>query len=107
MPPKRWDRSMSELAALRVSRTLLLPDDVARLNELGAAPVFSVFQHVAGSPRGLTEHEAAERLQRFGANEPAGNRDAGLRVRVVAAVRSPFVALLAGLGVVFVLAADV
>lgn len=97
---------MSELAALRVSRTLLLPDDVARLNELGAAPVFSVFQHVAGSPRGLTEHEAAERLQRFGANEPAGNRDAVLRVRVVAAVRSPFVALLAGLGVVFVLAAD-
>ena len=30
-------------------------DDDARLRELADAPVFTVFQQLAGSPRGLTE----------------------------------------------------
>ena len=45
---------------------------VAGLQELADAPVFTVLQRLAGSPRGLTEAEAEaeERLLRFGQNEP-------------------------------------
>ena len=76
---------MTELAPARVSRTPLVGDDVDLLRKLGAAPVFTVFQHVAGSPRGLTEQEATDRLGRFGENEPAKTDD-GPWLRVLTAV---------------------
>lgn len=98
---------MNELVARRTSPRPLVGDDVDRLRELGAAPVFTVFQNVAGSPKGLTEQEAADRLRRFGENEPVHATDDGLWVRILTAIRSPFVALLAGLGVVFVVVGDV
>src|SRR6476659_2769352 len=97
---------MNELAAPPISRTPLVSADVVRLRDLVAAPVFTVFQHLAGSPRGLTEQEAADRLRQFGENGPAHDSDDGLWARVLTAVGSPFVALLAGLGVVFVIVGD-
>ncbi|HEX4253087.1 MAG TPA: magnesium-translocating P-type ATPase [Pseudonocardia sp.] len=77
--------------------------------ELAEAPVFTVFQRLGSTPAGLTESEAAER-QRRGDNalpEPGVTGSAtSPAARALAAVRSPFVALLAGLGVVFVLVGD-
>ena len=78
----------------------------ASLQELADAPVFTVFQRLAGSPRGLTEAEAEERLRRFGENEPFRVAEVGILARLNAALRSPFVALLAGLGAVLVLVGD-
>src|SRR6202790_4418182 len=80
--------------------------DNVRLAELADAPVFTVFQRLETSPRGLTEPEAADRLRRFGENEPFRAPDDGVAARVNGAVRSPFVALLAGLAVVFVVVGD-
>ncbi|WP_236788021.1 magnesium-translocating P-type ATPase [Amycolatopsis sp. GM8] len=82
------------------------PDGGARLRELAAAPVLSVFQMLAGSPKGLTEAEAAERLRRCGDNRLPTPAEAGVGVRARAAIASPFVALLTGLGVVFVVVGD-
>jgi Mg2+-importing ATPase len=92
-------------AGLNSRERLVLADD-ARLRELADVPVFTLFQRVASSPRGLTEPEAADRLRRFGDNAPFHAADDGLGVRIVAALRSPFVALLTGLGVVFVVVGD-
>jgi Mg2+-importing ATPase len=97
---------MNEVAAPRLSRTPPVLDDVDRLRELGAALVFTVFQKLEGSPLGLTEQEAADRLRRYGENKTVQAFDDGLWARVQAALRSPFVALLAGLGVVFIIARD-
>ena len=77
-----------------------------RLRELAGESVFTVFQRLASSPRGLTEAEAADRLRVFGDNEPFLATDDGLGARVLSAVRSPFVALLAGLAAVFILVGD-
>ena len=80
----------------------------ATSRELAEAPVFTVFQRLASVPAGLTESEAADRQRRRGDNalpEP-GVAPASVAARALAAVRSPFVALLAGLGVVFVLVGD-
>lgn len=74
--------------------------------ELGDAPVLTVFRQLASSPKGLTETEAADRLLGYGDNHLDPARDGVLR-RIWAAVRSPFVALLAGLGVVFAAVGDV
>ena len=76
------------------------------LQELADASVFTVFQRLAGSPRGLTEAAAEERLLRFGANEPPRVGEVGVLARLSAALRSPFVALLAGLGAVLVIVGD-
>src|ERR1700757_19780 len=81
-------------------------EGTAQLRELADAAVFTVFQRVASSPRGLTESDAAERLRNFGDNEPFRAKDEGTGARVVAAFRSPFVALLAALGVVFLVVGD-
>jgi P-type Mg2+ transporter len=97
---------MTETVAGLTSQELRDVADDARLRELAEAPVFTVFQRVATSPRGLTEPEAADRLRRFGDNEPFRAADDGVAARVVGAVRSPFVALLAGLAVVFVVVGD-
>lgn len=76
------------------------------LPELATLPSFQVFQRVGGSPRGLTETEAAERLRRFGENQEFRPGGDGLAASALAAVRSPFVALLAALAVVFVIVGD-
>ncbi|MDX1875440.1 magnesium-translocating P-type ATPase [Mycolicibacterium sp. 120266] len=76
------------------------------LPELATLPSFQVFQRVGGSPRGLTEAEAAERLRRFGENQEFRPGGDGLAASALAAVRSPFVALLAVLAVVFVIVGD-
>ncbi|WIX98794.1 magnesium-translocating P-type ATPase [Amycolatopsis mongoliensis] len=67
------------------------------------APALTVFRQCGSSPKGLTEAEAAERLARHGENRiDAG---AGPR-RLRDAARSPFVALLTGLALVFAALAD-
>ncbi|WP_232006035.1 magnesium-translocating P-type ATPase [Mycobacterium sp. 852013-50091_SCH5140682] len=85
----------------------VLDDQNHRLCELAAAPVLTVFHQVHSSPRGLTESEAADRLSRFGDNDPAPDDEDTAWTRVRTAVRSPFVALLAGLDVVFLLVRDI
>ena len=99
------DRNMTEQTAGLGSRHVGVGED-SRLRELAGLPVFTVFQQVASSPRGLTEQEAADRLRRFGDNESYRNPDEGLGTRTVTALRSPFVALLAGLDAVFVAVGD-
>jgi Mg2+-importing ATPase len=71
------------------------------LRELAEAPRLAVFGRLDASPRGLTEPEAAERLARYGDNVVDPPARLGAAGRVATAVRSPFVALLAALGVVF------
>jgi P-type Mg2+ transporter len=97
---------MTETAPAPTWQELRDVADDARLRELAEASAFTVFQQLASSPRGLTEPDAADRLRRFGDNEPFRAVDDGVAARVVAAVRSPFVMLLAGLGVVFVVVGD-
>jgi len=80
--------------------TFPLPD---RLRELAEAPVLPLFRTLDSTPKGLTETEAAARVERFGPNElpspPGANR---LRD----AVGSPFVALLSVLCLTFVIVGD-
>ncbi|UKD58153.1 magnesium-translocating P-type ATPase [Amycolatopsis sp. FU40] len=71
----------------------------------GDAPVLTLFRNLDSSPKGLTENEAAERSRRFGENRIDGTDRAP--VRVWAAARSPFVALLTALGVVFAGVGDI
>src|ERR1700676_4011380 len=80
--------------------------DNVRLAELADAPVFTVFQRLATSPRGLSEPEAADRLRRFGDNESFHATDDGVAPGNVAAAGEPFVALLGGLGLVFGVVGD-
>jgi P-type Mg2+ transporter len=74
---------------------------VAWLRELADAPRLAVFSRLGASPTGLTEAAAAERLARHGDNVVDPPARVGAVGLLVAALRSPFVALLAGLGVVF------
>ncbi|MGW4527531.1 magnesium-translocating P-type ATPase [Amycolatopsis sp. NPDC004378] len=74
--------------------------------ELGDAPVITVFRRLESSPKGLTEAEAADRLGRYGDNHLDPVVPAGAVRRAWTAARSPFVALLAGLGVVFAVVGD-
>ncbi|MCP2257386.1 Mg2+-importing ATPase [Streptoalloteichus tenebrarius] len=76
-----------------------------RLRELANAPVLTVFQRLASSPKGLTEADAADRLRHHGDNRPPAV-ETTVASRLGVAVRSPFVALLAALGVVFVVLGD-
>ncbi|MGW7536552.1 magnesium-translocating P-type ATPase [Amycolatopsis sp. NPDC054798] len=71
----------------------------------GDAPVLTLFRNLDSSPKGLTENEAAERLRSFGDNRIDGTLRAP--ARVWDAARSPFVALLTALGVVFAGVGDV
>ncbi|ORA59792.1 magnesium-translocating P-type ATPase [Mycobacteroides franklinii] len=84
----------------------MISDGCERLRELSAAPLPTVFDQVCGSPRGLTEAEAADRLHRFGPNSQTPARDDGFMTGVRTCLRSPFLALLAGLCLVFVLVGD-
>ncbi|ATY12668.1 magnesium-translocating P-type ATPase [Amycolatopsis sp. AA4] len=71
----------------------------------GDAPVLTLFRNLGSSPKGLTENEAAERLRRFGENRIGSTLQAP--VRVWTAARSPFVALLTALGLVFAGVGDI
>ncbi|WP_445183348.1 magnesium-translocating P-type ATPase [Pseudonocardia sp. Cha107L01] len=79
---------------------------VGRLRELADSPPLELFRCLSASPKGLTEAEAAVRLAGCGDNQMPAPAEAGLARRVVTAVRSPFVGLLAGLGVVFAALGD-
>ncbi|SEO44091.1 magnesium-translocating P-type ATPase [Amycolatopsis saalfeldensis] len=85
--------------------TLPAPGEVSPA-ALADAPVLTVFQRLASTPKGLTESEAADRLRRYGDNQVEGAAPLGLPGQAWAAVRSPFVALLTGLGVVFAVVGD-
>ncbi|HEX3781945.1 MAG TPA: magnesium-translocating P-type ATPase [Pseudonocardiaceae bacterium] len=65
-----------------------------------------LFRRVDGSPQGLTEQEASARLVRDGENRAAVRSPVRWPAMVRAAVASPFVALLLGLDLVFVLLGD-
>jgi Mg2+-importing ATPase len=79
---------------------------VGRLRELADSPPLELFCRLSASPKGLTEAEAAVRLAGCGDNDMPAAADASPVRRVVTAVRSPFVGLLAGLGVVFAALGD-
>lgn len=96
---------MTSLPASRMRHGSSLGDDTI-LRELAMAPILTVFQRLGGSPKGLTESEAEERLRGLGENRVAVPVDSGTGRRAAAAVSSPFVALLTGLGVVFVVVGD-
>jgi Mg2+-importing ATPase len=74
--------------------------------DLAAASTFTLFQRLESSPGGLTEQSAADRLWQFGENLPGRYSDDGFLVSARSAVKSPFIALLAALGVVFVAVRD-
>lgn len=78
----------------------------APLRDMAQAPVFTVLQRLAASPRGLTEAQAADRLHTYGENEAFRAPSQSVASRLLAALRSPFVALLSGLGVLFALFDD-
>lgn len=94
---------MTSIPALRHGSRL---GDEAMLRELATAPVLTVFQRLSGSPKGLTESEAERRSRDLGENRVLVPVDSGVGRRAAAAVSSPFVALLTGLGVVFVVVGD-
>lgn len=66
-----------------------------------------LFRRVDGSPQGLTEHEASQRLLRDGENRVVVRVPTRWPATVLAAVASPFVALLLGLDLVFLLLGDI
>jgi NitT/TauT family transport system ATP-binding protein len=89
-----------------MTRTLPGPADrpvADLLDELAGTPPLELFTRLHTSPKGLVEAEAAARLVTHGENTAAGIKDPGPAVQLMAAVRSPFVGLLFGLGVVFAL----
>lgn len=81
-------------------------NDGVAVRELASASTFTVFQRLDSSPGGLTEQSAADRLCHFGENVPGRYSDDGFLVSVRSALKSPFVALLAALGLVFVAVRD-
>ncbi|WP_234708108.1 magnesium-translocating P-type ATPase [Mycobacteroides immunogenum] len=84
----------------------MISDGCGRLRELSTAPLPTVFDEISGSPDGLTEREAADRLHHFGDNRQTSASEEGFVAGLRASLRSPFLALLAGLCVVFVLVGD-
>jgi Mg2+-importing ATPase len=66
-----------------------------------------LFRRVDGDPQGLTEAEADQRLASDGENRIGNRNRKRLPALVFAAVASPFVALLLGLGLIFWLLGDV
>jgi Mg2+-importing ATPase len=75
--------------------------DEAVLQEVSAASEFAVYRSTGSTPRGLTEQEADERLAQWGENVSQRDPLPVFSYRLLAAMRSPFVALLGSLGVVF------
>jgi P-type Mg2+ transporter len=99
----RQDRLMIRTFALARSPHSAEPPSgavVGRLRELAVAPPLTVFRRLSTSPKGLTERDASARLARHGENVVDAPAPSSVVRRAVAAVRSPFVALLSVLGVV-------
>lgn len=83
-----------------------VPEAQHRLRELADASELELFRQVSSSPNGLSEAEAVARLGRYGENRfPVESEDRAVD-RMLGALRSPFVGLLAALGVVFVALGD-
>jgi Mg2+-importing ATPase len=79
---------------------------LGRLRELADASQLELLRKLGASPKGLTESDAVDRLAGCGSNQVTLSTETGVRSWAVAAGRSPFVGLLAGLGVVFVVLGD-
>jgi Mg2+-importing ATPase len=65
------------------------------LNDAATCQIADVFQRLNCSPEGLSDDEAAERLDIFGPNEVAAEKKHGWLYRLWVAVRNPLVVLLA------------
>lgn len=65
------------------------------LNDAARCQVADILRRLDASPEGLSEEEAAERLEIFGANEVAQEKRHGWLHRLWVAVRNPLVILLA------------
>lgn len=76
------------------------------LGDAAAASTLSVFRLLSSSPKGLVEDEVARRAHRHAGNVVDADPRLAPTVRARAALRSPFLGLLAALGVVFVVVGD-
>jgi Mg2+-importing ATPase len=76
------------------------PGDGA-LKTAAAGSDFTLYTSTASSPRGLTEQQAADRLLHYGDNVSTQERAASWSHTLLTAIRSPFVVLVAFLGIVF------
>jgi P-type Mg2+ transporter len=78
----------------------------SHLRHLASTSDFQLYKEVSSSPRGLTEDDAAARLAEFGDNATPESERPSVARRLMAALRSPFVALMVALGVIFVVLGD-
>ena len=69
------------------------------INDAATAEISALFQRLTTSPQGLTEEEAAERLEVFGPNEVAQEAKHTWISRIWTAVRNPLVVLLTVLAI--------
>jgi len=76
------------------------------LRDAATGEIAEVLQRLNSSPAGLSEAEAAERLQGFGPNEVAQEEKHGWLLRLWVAVRNPLVVLLAVIAAVSFATAD-
>jgi Mg2+-importing ATPase len=84
----------------------VVPATGTTMRELAGAAPLVVLRRLSSSPKGLTEAEATRRLHRHGENRPEGTVEPRWWAQAGAALRSPFVALLTCLGVVFTVLGD-
>jgi P-type Mg2+ transporter len=89
-----------------VAAVLPAPTAETTLRDVAGASTLSVYRMLGSSPKGLVEGEVARRQHRHGEN--LMDADPGLTpgARALAAVRGPFLALLAALDVVFVVVGE-
>ncbi|WP_194924237.1 magnesium-translocating P-type ATPase [Catenulispora pinisilvae] len=87
--------------------TAALTDRTAELTACGGQPVLQVLRGLDSGLRGLTEAEAAARLERDGENEIARRPDGFPAHAFAAAFRAPFLLVLTVLDVVLALSGDV
>jgi P-type Mg2+ transporter len=103
-PCDRADRP--EGGELVVPTVSSAPTSPVNLCDVAAASTLSVYRMLDSSPRGLVEDEVARRQQCHGENVVDGDPRFAPGARALGALRSPFLALLAVLGVVFVVVGD-
>src|SRR5258707_2514287 len=77
------------------------------LTETSSKPSAEVFQMLATAPAGLTEAEAAERLQKYGPNEVAYEKKPSWWHRLYTASRNPLVILLTVLAILSFATGDI
>jgi P-type Mg2+ transporter len=90
----------------RVQSTVLSGPIDVHLRHLASTSDFQLYKEVSSSPRGLTEDDAAARLVEYGENAMPESERPSIASRLAAALRSPFVALMTTLGVIFVVLGD-